>query len=171
MNNLKTRIKSPFQGMLTDLANYNLWANEQMVNWLIEHLEEKFKQEILSSYTSIHSTIQHIFNTQNFWLKMIQKEEYGGNEDISNTKQLFEKLIQNSNEFRDFVNQLDEFELQEKVEIITSWFSSCQPRYELIQQVVNHGTYHRGQVVTIGRNLNITNATNTDFNFYLLRAK
>ncbi len=74
-------------------------------------------------------------------------------------------------ELRDFVCQLDEFELQEKMEIVTPWFTSLQPRYELIQQIVTHNAYHRGQIVTMGRNLDITNATNTDFNFYLLMAK
>jgi len=36
---------------------------------------------------------------------------------------------------------------------------------------MSHSTYHRGQIITIGRNLGMTDAPMTDFNFYLLTAK
>jgi uncharacterized damage-inducible protein DinB len=39
-------------------------------------------------------------------------------------------------------------------------------KYEYLLRVVNHGTYHRGQIVTMGRNIGTTDASNTDYNFY-----
>jgi uncharacterized damage-inducible protein DinB len=46
------------------------------------------------------------------------------------------------------------------------WFQCDLPEYEYLMQVINHGTYHRGQIVAIGRNIGITDVTNTDYNFY-----
>lgn len=171
MKSVKLLQKSAFQTLIQDNVNYNLWANETMVNWLQEHSSDKFVQEIPSSFKSIFETLEHIFKVQYFWLKMIQNKPYEFTEDDFSVEELFEKIIRNSIELRDFVCDLDEFELQEKMEIITPWFTSHQPRYELIQQIITHGTYHRGQIVTIGRNVGISNASNTDFNFYLLRGK
>jgi uncharacterized damage-inducible protein DinB len=36
---------------------------------------------------------------------------------------------------------------------------------------MNHSTYHRGQIVTMGRNLGFTDAPMTDYNFYNVMAK
>jgi uncharacterized damage-inducible protein DinB len=38
-------------------------------------------------------------------------------------------------------------------------------------QVMNHSTYHRGQIITIGRNLGFTDAPMTDYNFYNIHGK
>lgn len=171
MKSKKPIQKSVFQTFIEDQINYQLWANQSMVDSLSIHPTEKLTAQIPSSYDSIYETLKHIYQVQDFWFKMIQGKSYDFTEIKCSTEELFEKLIQNSNELKDFVCQLDEFELQEKMEIITPWFTSHQPRYELIQQIVTHTAYHRGQIVTMGRNLDIINATNTDFNFYLLMAK
>lgn len=171
MKSTKPIQKSAFQNLIEDQINYQLWANQSMIDSLKIHPEEKFTAKIPSSYDSIYETVKHIYQVQDFWFKMIQGKSYDFAEIEYSTEELFEKLIQNSNELKNFICQLDEFELQEKMEIITPWFTSHQPRYELIQQIVTHTAYHRGQIVTMGRNLDMTNATNTDFNFYLLMAK
>lgn len=171
MSKLNQSQKTVFQSLIEDNVNYNLWANQTMVGWLKTHPVEKLNEEIASSFNTVYATLEHIFKVQDFWVKMIQGKEYDFSETQYSIEELFEKLIQNSIELKDFVSDLDEYELQEKMEIVTPWFTSNQPRYELIQQIVTHGTYHRGQIVTIGRNVGITNASNTDFNFYLLRAK
>ncbi len=171
MKSTKPIQKSVFQTLIEDQVNYQLWANQSMIESLKVHSPEKFYVKIPSSYDTIYDTVKHIYQVQDFWFQMIQGKSYDFAETEYSSEELFEKLIQNSNELKDFVCQLDEFELQEKMEVITPWFTSHQPRYELIQQIVMHTAYHRGQVVTMGRNLDITNATNTDFNFYLLMAK
>ncbi len=59
-----------------------------------------------------------------------------------------------------------EDDLLEKVYLDTPWVKGEMPRYEFLQHVFNHSTYHRGQVVTIGRNIDITDAPMTDYNFF-----
>jgi uncharacterized damage-inducible protein DinB len=62
--------------------------------------------------------------------------------------------------------RFSEEELSKSILIESPWFTSHLPRYEYMQQVLTHGVYHRGQVVTMGRNLGFTDAPNTDYNFY-----
>lgn len=171
MQNVNTKQKTVFQELIEDSVNYNLWANETIINWLSTHPDEKLTEHVPSSFESILKTLEHIYKVQDFWFKMLQKQSYEFTEVEYTAQELFEKLKKSSGELRDFICQLDEFELEEKMEIVTPWFSSLQPRYELIQQIVTHTAYHRGQIVTIGRNIGITDASNTDFNFYLLTAK
>jgi uncharacterized damage-inducible protein DinB len=66
----------------------------------------------------------------------------------------------------ELIKSLSEEELTKKIKIESPWFQCELPKYDYLLQVINHGTYHRGQIVTIGRNIGITDATNTDYNFY-----
>jgi uncharacterized damage-inducible protein DinB len=47
------------------------------------------------------------------------------------------------------------------------WAEATRGRFDFIQHAMNHSTYHRGQLVTIGRNLGYIDAPMTDYNFYL----
>jgi len=46
---------------------------------------------------------------------------------------------------------------------------AIQLKYQLLlmpQHCINHGTYHRGQIITIARNIGITDPPTTDYNYY-----
>ena len=60
----------------------------------------------------------------------------------------------------------DQNQLLKKVKVESPWFKSDLPKYEYFQHLIIHGTYHRGQIVTIGRNIGITDAPMTDYNYY-----
>ena len=79
---------------------------------------------------------------------------------------LFERLVQQAEELSSYIETLSEVELLQEVSLDTPWVKGSRPRYEFIQHVVNHTTYHRGQIITIGRNLGFTDAPMTDFNYF-----
>jgi uncharacterized damage-inducible protein DinB len=47
----------------------------------------------------------------------------------------------------------------------------CRPRVELLQHCLNHSTYHRGQIVSIGHQVGLKDAPMTDYMYYVLRVK
>jgi len=52
----------------------------------------------------------------------------------------------------EYVSRLDEAELEEQIEYKTlSSEPARDPRWQIIQHVVNHGTYDRGQVTSLLR--------------------
>lgn len=75
-------------------------------------------------------------------------------------------LVNSSTRLAELIRTFTEEELSKKVKIESPWFQCDLPKYEYLMQVINHGTYHRGQIVTIGRNIGIADATNTDYNYY-----
>jgi len=150
-------------------ANYHLWATQKFVDWLSAKPEELLHKEVPSSYNSIIKTLNHIWAADEYWYAIIaETQDYVKRRDITefNSKEIFEGIVNRTNEINNLIASYSEEELSKTVKIETSWFKCELPKYEYLQQLVNHGTYHRGQIVTIGRNIGITDASNTDYNFY-----
>lgn len=154
--------------IMTNYANYNLWVNEQFVNWLSPKSDELLHKEIPSSYSSIIKTLNHIWATEEYWYSIIaETPEFDTRENVELvTDEILKGLINRSTQLAQLIESLSEEELSEKVKIESPWFQCELPKYDYLMQVVNHGTYHRGQIVTMGRNIGITDASNTDYNFY-----
>lgn len=157
------------QKLMTNYADYNLWANQQFISWLSAKSIEELNTEVPSSYSSILKSLHHIWAVEEYWYSIIfQKDDfinlYTSQELIKDD--IFEGLIQRSKTLADEIRLLSDNQLIEKVEVVSPWFQANMERYEYIQHVFNHSTYHRGQIVTIGRNIGITDGSMTDYNFY-----
>lgn len=161
------------QKLMTSYAAYNLWANQTMVEWLGNKPSESLVKEVPSSFPSILKTLNHILATQEFWQSVISAEplEKGRyNATNLNAGEILGELIEQSQKMLDHIRQFTEEHLLEKVYLDTPWVKGEMPRYEFLQHVFNHSTYHRGQIVTIGRNIDITDAPMTDYNFFNMAA-
>ncbi len=120
-----------------------------------------------SSFPSIKLTLVHIWQTERYWLSILQRkapETY--TEFEGTTEDVLNGLLEKSEELAQYVKQLSEEEIEETTLIVNPWFQSDFQNLEYIMHAGNHSTYHRGQVITIGRNLGFTDAPMTDYNFY-----
>jgi len=157
------------QRLMTNYADYNLWANTQFITWLSAKSDEQLNAEVPSSYASILKSLHHIWAVEEYWYSIIMKKADFINLYTIPTPskdEIFEGLVQRSQTFADEIKLLTEEQLCEKVEVISPWFQANMERYEYIQHTFNHSTYHRGQIVTIGRNIGITDGSMTDYNFF-----
>ena len=154
--------------MMTNYAEYNLWVNQQFSNWLSAKSDELLHQEVVSSFSSIIKTLNHIWATEEYWYSVIAETPEFDKREVTEliTAEILEGLVHRSKCLAQFIASLSEEELTKTIKIDNPWFQCELPRYEYLLQVVNHGTYHRGQIVTMGRNVGITDASNTDYNFY-----
>lgn len=172
--NTTTEKTSPIVSLIHTYANYNLWVHETIVSWLKTKPADLMDQEVASSFPSIKQTLVHIWDTQRFWLSVIQQVPpaqsfrfgYEGTLD-----DVYEGILNHSKELADFILSLEESELTKSIDLKTPWFESNGTRFEYIQHVINHSSYHRGQLITIGRNVGLTDAPMTDFNYYLVYLK
>ncbi|MFB6801425.1 DinB family protein [Peribacillus butanolivorans] len=55
--------------LMKDYANYNLWANALLIDWLKTKPSEIIEQKIPSSFPSIKWTLKHVSVGEKFWLK------------------------------------------------------------------------------------------------------
>lgn len=163
---------SPISYLMKNYADYNLWANATLVNWLRTKPTDVLAQEVPSSFSSIKATIVHIWQTQRYWFSVISHTEPAEFGPFNGTiDDAFIALVEQSDEFADYVTSMTGNEISENTEVISPWFRCDFQNFEYIMQVMNHSTYHRGQIITIGRNLGFTDAPNTDYNFYNIHGK
>jgi uncharacterized damage-inducible protein DinB len=164
---------------LHEFATYNEWANQRLIDWLMTKPAHILEQEVASSFPSLKLTMVHIWDVQRSWLAHLQQVppppsfrfEYTGTlEDVWTG---FEKQ---SKEFTQYVGTLTEQSLQQLCKFLVpirwpEWDEFEKTRFEIIQHCLTHSGYHREQVITIARNVGLTDIPMTDYMYYLLLVK
>lgn len=152
--------------LLLSYAQFNLWANQRVCDFLVQIEEEKLNREIVSSFTSLRKTIFHVYGAQALWLKRLGGESpsvFPSYESKSGSETL-ELLIETSQQIIAYVESLSEGQLMEMLDyknVAGESFTSCIR--DIIQHVVNHGTFHRGQIITMLRQVGYTKLFPTDY--------
>lgn len=159
--------------LMKNYTNYNLWANKTLVNWLRTKPESLLEQEVASSFSSIKKTLAHILQTQQYWLSVISRDpsELTFEGSHGNLEEVLTTIVKQSEEFVAFVDTMTADKVTEPTLVVSQWFQCDFANFEYIMQVMNHSTYHRGQITSIGRGLGFTDAPMTDYNFYNVRGK
>ena len=157
--------------ILIEKAKYNLWANQRIVAVLSGLEQEQLIQKIESSFAGVYPTIFHIWNAENIWLERLQGISLNSwpSRDV-NDKDNLQKFIQTSKLFLEF---LEKNHRQKEFPFSEISYSSLKgdfmnnSAYEIVFHCFNHSSYHRGQIVTMLRQLGVTNILSTDFIAYL----
>ncbi len=153
--------------LITKSAEYNDWVVNKYINWLADKSDDQLNQEVPSSFPTILKTLNHILQTQEYWWSHISESNDFDFEKKRTTKEeIFEALRRSSVQLVDYVHKLSELDLEKNIKVESPWFQCDFTKYEYIQQLILHGTYHRGQIVTMGRAIGITDAPMTDFNYW-----
>lgn len=155
--------------MATDLTKYNLWANQQFINWLSQKPEAQLHTKVASSFSGILKTLNHIWAIEEYWFSIITKtpdfvNRYFVEELIPD--EIFKGLSNRSQALVSAVENMSEEQINERIKVTSPWFEAELSVYEYLQHLLNHSTYHRGQIVTIGHNAGITDAPGSDMLFF-----
>lgn len=156
--------------LLNQYASYNLWANKKMTDAAVELTEEQLQQEIISSFPSIFKTVLHLLDAESIWWQRIKLQEHI--EVPSKTfdgsfANLQKKLLQQSALFEEWVAAATENQLQHVFGYQRSKTEHLkQPVCTALLHLFNHGAYHRGQLITMLRQLGVTKVPSTDFNVF-----
>ncbi|MFV0388151.1 MAG: DinB family protein [Pyrinomonadaceae bacterium] len=151
---------------LKNRVEYNEWAIERYLNWLKPQPKELLQKRLPSSCAGIFETFKHIWEAQEYWRGAVcDANDFVRVWELSeiSCEQVFTGLEESSKKFTAAVNLFDEKQLLENVLIENNWLKCNLQRFEYIEQVVSHGIYHRGQIVTLAHNLGIEHAPETDY--------
>lgn len=146
-----------------DDANYNIWANNKLINSLTQQDENLLNEVLVGSFPSIRATISHLWLAETGWLSRLNGngwETAAVTNFTGTTTELFKKWQITSEKFRKFIEKAD-LEKEVQFEHKGEFFSI--PAREIIRTVFNHGCYHRGQVVMMMRQLGIAKIPQTDY--------
>lgn len=142
---------------ILELYGYNEWANNKILEAMSRLDHEEFIQDLGSSFGSMRDTLVHILGAEELWLSRWRGEQ-GRTllkaEHFPSYSTLAERWNDFISQIGGFLESLSEGDLQE---VINYQDTHGNPyAIELWKQmlhVTNHSSFHRGQIVTMLRQL------------------
>jgi uncharacterized damage-inducible protein DinB len=150
---------------------FNAWANGKIVEILKNLDESLLDKELKSSFPTIRKTLYHIWDAELIWFKRVKGEQATSwpSEDIDETfADVLNSFLKNSEELTEFVCKKERSFLERKISYTNTKglsFTNCIE--DILYHVVNHSTFHRGQLITMLRELGETDLPQQDLIAYL----
>jgi uncharacterized damage-inducible protein DinB len=150
---------------LQTLLDYHYWARDIILDAVTELPREKFIQPVDSSFKSLRDTVAHIYAADLVWYKrwmgvstsLIPYDQFPDATSIRTAWKDLESSV------RQFVDNLGEQGVNRHWEYkLLSGAPDTAPFWEMLVHVVNHASYHRGQVTTLLRQLGAQPPKSTD---------
>ncbi|SEW39029.1 Uncharacterized damage-inducible protein DinB (forms a four-helix bundle) [Chitinophaga sp. YR573] len=154
-----------------ELADYNIWADNIAIGWLNQINDEQWDQVIISSFSSIKQTAIHIASAEKIWVDFwenVSAPVYLSAGFKGTKNDLIEIWKKASVGLKKFIEEYPEENYQQQVKFKKP--NGEEGRMEFSQtfpHMINHSTYHRGQLVTLLRQAGFTKLSSTDlFTYY-----
>lgn len=150
---------------LRTLVAYHYWARDRVLDAAAALSADDYARDLGSSFPSVRATLQHTFGAEVIWLRRwqgVSPTTFPGAmpADLVGLRQAWREHEQ---AFRTFVHTLDDSSIHEVVYYrLFSGAEGESAMWQMIAHVVNHATYHRGQVTTLLRQLGAEPARSTD---------
>ncbi len=140
---------------IKDLYDFNRWANARVLTAASQLSSEQFLRDLGSSFRSIRDTLTHILAAEWIWLERWNgrsPRSMPGGWEFQTVKALTAEWERVEHHQKEFINRLTEEQLQAIVQYVNikgeTW---AYPLWQQLVHVVNHSTYHRGQITTMLR--------------------
>ncbi|SPF37818.1 conserved hypothetical protein [Candidatus Desulfosporosinus infrequens] len=145
------------KSQIIDIYSYDDWANKKLMNAVGQLENEEFVRDLSSSFSSIRDTMVHILSAEELWLSRWMGE-HGRTQlnpaDFPTYNSIAERWDSLRNNYDDFLLSLTEEALTQELSFKTlKGESHSLELWKQMLHVTNHSTYHRGQTVTMLRQL------------------
>ncbi len=152
------------------LYDYNAWANRRILDACGALTEEQFTRDLGSSFRSVRDTLVHIMLGEGFWLERFRGRSPGAVppvEPLPNLARVRERWAGIERELCQFVAGCTAEDLARVQHYRTTEGNpSAQPLWQMLQHLANHGSYHRGQITTMLRQLGAAPSATDLIKFY-----
>jgi uncharacterized damage-inducible protein DinB len=159
---------------IVTLYEYNRWANGRTLDAAEKLDPAAFVRDLKNSFPSVRDTLAHILGAEWIWLRRWKGESPGKlivAAEFPTAASLRERFQAVDKERAVFLASVSEERLQQPFDYKDLAGNSLRlPFVQSMQHVVNHGTYHRGQITTMLRQLGATPIGTDMSRFYLDRA-
>jgi uncharacterized damage-inducible protein DinB len=152
------------------LFAYTEWANALILEAIHSLTNDRYTEDLRSSFPSIRDTLAHLVAVEWVWLQRWKGESPRAVPEWAidaSAKSLEAKLHEIEGERRAFIDGLSEADLQRPVAYTNFKGERWEyPLGELLTHLANHSTYHRGQLTTMLRQVGAKPAS-TDLLLFL----
>lgn len=157
--------------LLHSHLDYTAWATNKILEACADVYDEDLRKDMGVSHTSLLGTLQHIYYADRVWLarlegRTINFADEGEGPVLAELTSVWPAVLK---DFRDYAEGLGEDEANENFSYKNlQGAEKTLTRAEAMLHVVNHATLHRGQVVSMLRQMGKT-PPSTDLLFFYLR--
>jgi uncharacterized damage-inducible protein DinB len=141
------------------LVNYNYWARDRVLAAVDALSTEQFTCAVTSSFGCVRDTLVHVLSAESVWLSRWKGEARTGflqNSDFPDSATLRKAWQEDEAKMRAFFETMDDAGLARVIDYKAfNGQPFSNPLYQMVQHVVNHGSYHRGQITTLLRQLGV----------------
>jgi uncharacterized damage-inducible protein DinB len=154
-----------FQDLRT-LVDYHYWARDRMLE-AVDGLDPgELTRELGNSFSSIRDTLVHLYGAERTWCARWQGEAPQGMPDPAQFPDLASirrAWAGQETQLRAVLDGMGEAGVERVIEYrMMNGQLQSQPFWQMLQHLVNHGSYHRGQVTTMLRQLKHNPPKSTD---------
>ena len=142
---------------LLSLLDYHYWARDRLLDAVERLTPEQFCQDLGNSFDSIRGTLVHMVSAERSWCSRWRGESATGHlvpADFKTAGDVRACWLEEESRVREFVGQLGPDGVN-RVFRYTQFDGASRNSvfWHMLQHVVNHATYHCGQVTTMLRQL------------------
>jgi uncharacterized damage-inducible protein DinB len=147
-------------GEVRDLFKYNAWANRRLFDALAALPSDAYRRDLKGSFGSVHGTLAHIVGAEQLWLARWRGESPATllkGDDVGTLAELRALWDRVEAERHEYLSVLTDAALASKVVVRPTGGGKeyVHTLQQAIQHTVDHSSYHRGQVVTMLRQLGV----------------
>ena len=153
--------------LLQQFSAYNVWANTLLAQLISNLPAELHEKEIPSSFSSLKKTIVHMWSAESIWWQRINLQERviaPADNFNGNIHDVLEELKKQNTQWHEWITKALEHQLQHIFQYENFKGQQFkQPIFQMLLHLFNHGTYHRGQIINMLRQLGVEKIPQTDF--------
>ena len=148
--------------LLEEKIEYNQWANEAIVSWLKGQPGHLLHLPIQSSFQSMNKVLHHIMESETYYLSILTGREAEYPKELPN-HEIFTRFLEVDRHLLNWFKVQAPSFLDNEIKIKRSPYEECYTVATIISHVLNHSTFHRGQVVAARQELTLPPPPKTDF--------
>jgi uncharacterized damage-inducible protein DinB len=161
---------------LQTLLDYHYWARDRALDAAATLTAEQFTRDLGSSFKSVRDTLAHLYSAEWAWYQRwhgISPSAMLPSDQFPDVASIRTAWAAHESKVRAFVDGLGETGLDQVFEFkLLSGQEASAVFWQMLQHIVNHASYHRGQVTTMLRQLGAQPAKSMDMiAFYRERAR
>ena len=145
---------------IREIYGYNRWANARSLQAASTISPADFMKEVGGSFASLRGTLAHMYGAEWIWLQRwrgTSPRQLPFALDFPDVETIRSRWQEVEREQKQFLDSLDPGRLSEVVSYVNlKGETFAYPLGRMLQHVVNHASYHRGQITTLLRQLGAT---------------
>jgi uncharacterized damage-inducible protein DinB len=151
---------------LQTLLDYHYWARDRVLDAVAALPPDQFTRDMGSSFKSIRDTLAHLYAAEWAWYSrwhgtsptaLLPADRF------PDVESLRAEWREHETKMRAFLDSLGEEGINRVIEFkLLNGQPGAAIVWQMVQHVVNHGSYHRGQVTTMLRQLGAQPARSMD---------